>query len=81
MSSGDEDSFEDAWRDLRRKFVRHATSKHLKLALNDASLRRYDMAQPLDKVLDEIRRKNIIQNTIVRAGRRIRVILRITSRT
>ncbi len=77
MAIGNDREFTEAWRDLREIFVRKIARKHYGVDIGEMAIRAYDVSmKPLTVVLDEIRRKNIVESTMFRAGRRIRIILR-----
>ncbi len=77
MAIGNDREFFEAWRDLRETFVRKLARKYYGVDIGEMAIRAYDVSmKPLTAVLDEIRRKNIVESTMFRAGRRIRIVLR-----
>ncbi len=76
MTLGNNSEFGSAWRDLRETFARKLARKYLGLNIGEMAIRSYDVTKPLTAVLGEIKRRNIIETTMFRAGRRIRVVLR-----
>lgn len=77
MANGNDQSFYEAWQELRESFVRRLARKYYGLEISEIGIRAYEVSKkPLTAVLAEIRRKNIFESTMFRAGRRIRVILR-----
>lgn len=76
MTHGNNTEFGSAWRDLRESFTRKLARKYMGLNIGEMAIRSYDVSKPLTAVLDEIKRRNIIETTMFRAGRRIRIVLR-----
>ena len=76
MTLGNNSEFGSAWRDLREIFARKLARKYLGLNIGEIMIRSYDVSKPITTVMDEIKRRNIIETTMYRAGRRIRVVLR-----
>jgi len=76
MTIGNNTEFGSAWRDLRESFARKLARKYLGLNIGEMAIRSYDVSKPLTAVLDEIKRRNIIETTMFKAGRRIRIIMR-----
>jgi hypothetical protein len=77
MTIGNDREFSEAWRALRETFVRKLARKYYGIEISELGIRSYDVTiKPLTAVLDEIKRKNIFESTMFRAGRRIRIILK-----
>ena len=76
MTIGSNSEFSSAWRDLREAFARKLARKYLGLKIGEMAIRSYDVSKPLTTVLSEIKKRNIIETTMFRAGRRIRIVLR-----
>ena len=76
MTIGNDTEFGSAWRDLRETFARKLARKYLGLNIGGMAIRSYDVSKPLTSVLDEIKRRNIIETTMYKAGRRIRIVFR-----
>ncbi len=76
MTIGNNTEFGSAWRNLREIFTRKLARKYLGLNIGEMAIRSYDVSKPLSKVFDEIKRRNIIETTMYRAGRRVRIVLR-----
>lgn len=76
MTLGNNTEFGSAWRDLREAFARKLARRYLGLNIGEMAIRSYDVSKPLNAVLDEIKRRNIIETTMYRAGRRIRIVFR-----
>ncbi len=76
MTLGNSTEFGSGWRDLREAFARKLARRYLGLNIGEMAIRSYDVSKPLNAVLDEIKRRNIIETTMYRAGRRIRIVFR-----
>ena len=77
MEAGNKQKFDEAWRDLKEAFVRRLARRYYGLEIDPFTIRSYKVeSNRLTSVLDEIRRRNIFETTMFRAGRRIRIILR-----
>jgi len=77
MSNGNNREFTEAWRDLRETFVRKLAGKYYGVDIGETAIRAYSVStKPLTAILDEIRRRNIIESAMFRAGRRIRMAWR-----
>jgi hypothetical protein len=79
MAIGNDSDFDLAWIELRETFIRKLAREHFGLNISMLDIRSYNVSAPLDLVLDEIKRRNIFESTMIRAGRRIRVVLRMNS--
>ncbi len=77
MAIGNDQSFYEAWLELRESFVRRLARKYYGVEISEIGIRAYKVSRkPLIAVLAEIRRKNIFESTMFRAGRRVRIVLR-----
>ncbi len=77
MAIGSDQSFYEAWLELRESFVRRLARKYYGVEISEIGIRAYEVSKkPLTSVLAEIRRKNIFESTMFRAGRRVRIVLR-----
>lgn len=77
MTIGNDREFTEAWRNLRESFVRKLARKYYGVDIGEIAIRSYDVSmKPLTAILDEIRRRNIIESTMFRVGRQIKIVLR-----
>ena len=77
MTIGNNTELGLAWRDLREIFVRKLARKYMGLNIGEVAIKSYDVSKSLTAVLDEIKKHNIIETTMYRAGRRVRIVFRI----
>ena len=76
MTLGSKQEFHEAWRDLKELFIRQIAQKYYGVTLSDMDVRCYKVGdKEALKVLNKIRRKNIVRSVVFRTQRKIRSLL------
>jgi hypothetical protein len=77
MTLGSKQEFDEAWRDLKERFVRQIAQKYYGVRLSDMDIRVYKLDnKEIIKVLNKIRRKNIVRSVIFRTQRKINSLVK-----
>ena len=77
MSLGNKKEFNEAWRDLKELFILQIAQKYYGVRLSDMDIRVYKVDnKEIIKVLNKIRRKNIVRSVIFRTQRKINSLVK-----